>query len=196
MPLILRQHHPRQFEHIGVVRHGIATGPNRIEFVAPIKDTTEANRIVQGSVVSLDQNGTFVAGAAAGTGINRPVPMIAMNNGFDNGVTTGELASSMAYSSYPISGGLIAAIPVTSGYEIETSEFDPDATYHLNDGLIPGTEAKLGKVTVATEGPGKTQPYLGFVSVLGNDKGIHKPPYKVKRIAFLACFIPAGVAQA
>ena len=66
MPLILRQHHPRQFEHIGVVRHGIATGPNRIEFVAPIKDTTEANRIVQGSVVSLDQNGTFVAGAAAG----------------------------------------------------------------------------------------------------------------------------------
>ena len=178
MPLILRQHHPRQFEHIGVVRHGIATGPNRIEFVAPIKDTTEANRIVQGSAV------------------NRPVPMIAMNNGFDNGVTTGELASSMAYSSYPISGGLIAAIPVTSGYEIETSEFDPDATYHINDGLIPGSAAKLGKVTVATEAPGKTQPYLGFVSVLGNDKGIHKPPYKVKRIAFLACFIPAGVAQA
>lgn len=195
IPNFSRDYHPRQFEHVAVVRHGIDTGPGRIEVVADIKDGTEAKRIVQGSVVSRDENGLFVAGAPAGSGVSRPVPMIAKKNGFDNDVTTGEKASSMAYSSYAISGGQMVAIPVTAGYEIETSEFDKDATYKVNDGLVPGTDAKLGLVTVATEGPGKTQPYIGFVS-LTPAMGNRKPPYKTKRIAFLACFIPANVAQA
>lgn len=184
----------RQFEHIAVIRHGVATGPSRVEFDAPIAaGVAGANDIVQGSVVSLNADGKYVLGCAAGSVANRPVPCISLKNAFDPDVTTGIVKSADATSHQDVFsgvGGSITAIPCTCGYELQTTQFVAD-TYAVNDGITAGTVGNLGKVAKATVAPGKTEPYLGFVSV---------PPAKDylgnQRIAFFTNFIPAGIAEA
>lgn len=178
----------RQIDHIGNIRHGVATGPWRVEFSAPIKkDVATARDIFQGSVISLNANGQYILGCPAGSGVNRPVPFISLKNSFDPDVTTGVSDPKFGRSAYSAVGGIIAATPCTSGYELETTEYDAEATYAVNDGVIPGTSTKLGKVTVATAAPGGADPYLGFVSI---------PPktdyFDNKRLAFFTDFIPAG----
>ena len=197
----------RQDAHVGNVRHGVATGPWRVEYVAAVDttDLTAARKIVQGSVVSLNAYGKYVVGCEAGTGINNPVPFISLKNSFDPDVTTGKAGIGVTYGGGTAStdlgtatlsamGGNITAIPTTCGYELETTEFDATATYAFNDGLVPGIEDQRagtddrGKVKLATSGPGGAEPYLGFVSI---------PPTKDyfgnKRIAFFANFSPAGI---
>ena len=189
---ITRQTQTRQWEHIGNIRHGVQTGPWRVENPADV-DSSDANydKIMQGSVVSINANGKYIAGCAAGSGINHPVPFISMKNNFDPDVRTGYKGKTQADTTYSSVGGVITAIPVTAGYEMETTEFDATATYAYNDGVIPGTDTIVGKITVATAGPGATDPYMGFVS---------KPPaldyFDNKRIAFLTTFIPAGIKAA
>ena len=89
-------------------------------------------------------------------------------------------------------GGKITAIPCTGGYEIETTEFDFEATYAPNDALVAGTGDLLGKVAKATASTADigTAPVVGFVS---------KPMFSVdsyqqKRISFWTNFIPASHA--
>jgi len=204
MNQLTREPLTRQDAHVGNVRHGVATGPWRVEYVAAV-DTTDlaaARKIVQGSVVSLNATGKYVVGCAAGSGINNPVPFISLKNVFDPDVTTGKSGISVTYGGGTYStdlgtatlsamGGNITAIPTTCGYELETTEFDAAATYAFNDGVIPATGDAIGKITVATAGPGGADPYLGFVSIpptkdyFGND-----------RVAFFANFIPSGVGTA
>ena len=153
---------------------------------------TAAN-IYQGSIISLDENGQYVIGCDKGTGVNRPVPFISMKNSFDPDVTTGKLDTTMARSTYSAVGGIITAIPCTAGYELETTEYDKEATFKVNDGVVPGTGTKIGFATVATEAPGGAEPYLGFVSIPPNairPDGVR--PYLGTRLAFFSDFIPAG----
>ena len=186
---ITRQTQTRQWEHIGNIRHGVQTGPWRVENPADV-DSSDANydKIMQGSVVSINANGKYIAGCAAGSGINHPVPFISMKNIFDPDITTGYQGKTQEDSTYSAVGGTITAIPCTAGYELETTEFDALATYAYNDGVIPATSTDIGKVTVATKAPGQDDVYLGFVS---------RPPapdyFGNKRIAFWSNFIPAGI---
>lgn len=185
---ITRETHTRQYEHIGNVRHGVQTGPWRIELPAPVKDEAASLGICQGSVVSLNSSGQYVIGCPAGSGINHPVPFISMKNIFDPDVQTGYNGKTQADTTYSAVGGVITAIPCTSGYEMETTEFVATYTFAYNDGVTAATSTNVGKLTVATKAPGQDEVYLGFVS---------KPPaldyFNNQRIAFLTSFIPAGI---
>ena len=192
MAQLTRKEYDRQDAHVANVRHGVATGPWRIDYVGKVKVQDSAYNIKQGSVVSLNADGEFVIGCPAATGINCPVPFISLKNVFDPDVTTGKEGASMATTTYSAMGGNIVAIPTTCGYELETTEFDADATYAINDGVIAATAAgKVGKITVATAAPGGADSYLGFVS-----EAPHADYFKNTRIAFLAHFIPGGIGAA
>lgn len=195
MNTLTRSPYQRQIDHVGNVRHGVQTGPWRVEFPAAI-DTTDldaAKKIFQGSVISLNANGKYILGCPAGSGVNRPVPFISMKNSFDPDVTTG--LSDGVYSTYSAVGGIITAIPATAGYEMETTEFDDAATYHVNDGVIPGTSTKTGLVTVATAAPGGADPYIGFVSKTPYIPDEAAPKLNKQRLAFFTDFIPAIITE-
>lgn len=184
---ITRKNFTRQYEHIAVIAHG-AHPEYRLEFSAPVKDEADSYKIFQGSVVSLNDDGQFVAGCAIGTGVNFPVPMISMKNIFDPDVTTGVTGVDYTTSTYSSVGGNITAIPCTGSYEIETTEFT-EGTYKPNDGVIVDGTNK-GKVTVATAKPGSTEVYVGFVS-----RAPYKPAnFNQKRLAFFTNFIPGAHA--
>lgn len=188
MSKITRSTFDRQYEHIANIRHGVATGPFRIEFPAPVKAEDNAKKIFQGSVVSLDANGEYVAGCPAGTATNCPVPFISLKNVFDPDVTTGYNSGDnwTKRSTFSAQGGKITAIPATAGYEMETTEFDTAATYAPNDALVAGTGDNLGKVVKATSGIG-SESILGFVSLApATDE------HGNKRLAFFTAFVPAA----
>lgn len=192
--MLIRANYARQYEHFGVARHGIDAAPNRIEYAGPVnEEDPNVNTIYQGSIVSLDENGKFINGCPAGTATNKPVPMMSKKNVFDPDVTTGELGPNRNYtlSSFSPAGGILVALPVTSGYEFETTEFDNEVTYKPNDGLVPAKDTKTGKVTKATKSPGLDEPYVGFVSHVPS-----KDFMKNQRIAFFGNFIPANLTQA
>lgn len=135
---ITRSTYDRQYEHCGLVRHGVQTGPWRVEFDAPLKRDASGNylKVKQGTVVSLDSNGEYIPGCAAGaTATNHPVPFIALKNVNDPDVMTGYEGKTLADSTISGVGGVITAIPCTSGYEISTTEFDPNLVYAPNDAL-------------------------------------------------------------
>lgn len=187
---ITRSPFAKQYEHIGNVRHGVQTGPWRVEFDAPVKDEAASYKINQGSVVSLNAEGQFVIGCSSTSGVNCPVPFMSMKNIFDPDVTTGISNANMAEATYSAVGGNITAIPNTCGYELETTEFDATATYYPNDGLKAATGDDIGKITKATVAPGNAEAYLGFVS-----KAPSKDYFGNKRLAYFANFIPAGIAS-
>lgn len=186
---ITRSSFDRQYEHVANIRHGAANAPWRVEFDAPVS-ANEANigNMVQGSVVSLDADGKYVLGAAVGTATNHPVPCIVMKNSFDPDVTTGIKGKNQTLTTYSMAGGVVTAIPMTCGYEMETTEFDTTKEFKPNDGVVADT-TNVGKVTLATVKPGSTEVYLGHVSVAP-----HGDHFGNKRLAFWADFIPAGIA--
>lgn len=188
MENITRAPFDRQYEHVGNVRHGVQTGPWRVEFPAAVKDVEASLAIRQGSVISLDANGQYVIGCAAGSAANHPVPFISMKNIFDPDVMTGKKGATESTTTYSAVGGIIVGIPLTCGYEMETTEFDTTATYAPNDGLTAGVDTAIGKVVKATGAPGGTEPYLGFVSLAPKTDYIGN-----QRLAFFANFIPAGI---
>lgn len=190
MSKITRSTFDRQYEHIANIRHGVATGPFRVEFPAPVKADENAAKIFQGSVVSLDANGEYVAGCPAGSAVNCPVPFISLKNVFDPDVTTGYNSGDnwTKRSTFSAQGGKITAIPATAGYEMETTEFDTTATYAPNDALVAGTGDNLGKVVKATSGLG-SESILGFVSLAPSTD-----EHGNKRLAFFTAFVPAAGA--
>lgn len=177
-----------QSKHIGNIRHGVQTGPWRVEFPAKVKVEAASYKIRQGSIVSLNANGEYVIGCPAGTGVNRPVPFISMKNIIDPDVMTGKQGTNMADSTYSAVGGIITAIPATAGYEMESTEFDATATYAVNDAVVPATGDKAGLITVATVAPGSTEPVVGFVTEPSRVDWFNNT-----RIGFLLHFIPAGI---
>lgn len=214
---LTRTNFERQIDHAAVLAHG-AHPKYRVEHDGEVDVSTAAKMaanqaIKQGSVVHLDSTtGQYNIGLADADDQNFPVPFISLKNAFDPDVTTGVLGNSQTVnydvvvsgatttssatfynprrSTYSAVGGKITAIPMTAGYEIETTEF-VDGTYAVNDALTAAGSTDIGKVTGATAAPyasdGSSQPILGFVSRVPytNDA------YLQKRIGFWTCFIPA-----
>lgn len=181
----------RQMAHIGNVRHGVATGPWRVEFDAKVHDDTANEdpnclKIKQGSVVVLNKDGEFELATAANLALktnNCAVPCISLKNVFDADVTTGIEAGPKIDKTVSAMGNVIVAIPVTSGYELETTEYDTAVTdYKPGDLLTVGTD---GKVTRSTDGSGVI---LGVVS-----KAPAEDYFNNTRLAFFTTFLPAGV---
>ena len=182
----------RQMAHIGNVRHGVATGPWRVEFDAKVHDDTGADgaktclKIKQGSIVVLNKDGEFELATATNLALktnNCAVPCVSLKNVFDADVTTGIETDPKIDKTVSAMGNVITAIPVTSGYELETTEYDTAVTdYTPGDLLTVGTD---GKVTRSTDGSGVI---LGVVS-----KAPDKDYFNNKRLAFFTTFLPAGV---
>lgn len=184
----------RQMAHIGNVRHGVATGPWRVEFDAKVHDDTGSDgaktclKIKQGSIVVLNKDGEFELATATNLALktnNCAVPCISLKNVFDADVTTGMDTTSNPALDKTVSamGNVITAIPVTSGYELETTEYDTAITdYKPGDLLTVGTD---GKVTRSSDGSGVI---LGVVS-----KAPAKDYFNNTRLAFFTTFLPAGV---
>ena len=125
--------------------------PNwRAEFAAPGADVNQ--EIHEGSLISLNAEGKFVLGCEAGAGANRPMPMWSCKDINNAGVI--QYGGNIFAGNYH---GLVA----TGGYEIETSEFDTEASYGVNDMLMPGAE---GKVTKASGNAYGAFPVVGVVS--------------------------------
>ncbi len=184
---ITRQNYTRQYEHVAVVAHG-AHPDHRLEFDAAVKAEANATKIFQGSIVSLNADGQYVVGCGAGEGVNFPVPCISMKNVADPDVSAGIEGSDYRTSVYSAIGGKITAIPCTGSYEMETTEFDADATYAPNDALVPATGDDIGKVAKATTQPGGAVPYVGFVS-----RAVYAASnYGHSRLSFFMNFIPAS----
>lgn len=185
----------RQMAHIGNVRHGVATGPWRVEFDAKVHDDTGADgaktclKIKQGSVVVLNKDGEFELATATNLVLktnNCAVPCISLKNVFDADVTTGIGADPKIDQTVSAMGSVITAIPVTSGYELETTEYDTAITdYNPGDLLTVGTD---GKVTRSSDG---SDVILGVVS-----KAPAKDYFNNTRLAFFTTFLPAGVKTA
>ena len=207
-----RTNFERQIDHAAVLAHG-AHPKYRVECDAEVDATTTekatANQAIkQGSVVHLDSlTGKYNIGLAAASGQNFPVPFISLKNAIDPDVTTGVRGASQtvtynitggtaeatfydpARTTYSAVGGKITAIPMTAGYEIETTEF-VDGVYNYNDALTAGKTTNIGKLIKATAAPflaSGSQPILGFVSRVPYTN----PAYNQKRIGFWTNFIPA-----
>ena len=149
--------------------------PNwRAEYAAP---GAEVDQVIHaGSLISLNAEGKFVLGCAAGTGKNRPMPMFSCKDEANAGVIQW---GGNVFAGYH--HGLVA----TGGFEIETSEFDQEATYAYNDMLMPGED---GKVTVATGSAYGAFPVVGIVSrPAATNKTCECPT-----IRFWSTFIPAA----
>lgn len=149
--------------------------PNwRAEYAAQGADVNQ--EIHEGSLISLNSDGKFVLGCAAGSGANRPMPMFSCKDINNAGVV--QFGGNVFAGNYH---GLVA----TGGFEIETSEFDADATYSFNDMLMPGEGGKVTKATGAAYG---AFPVVGIVSApadLNRTCGC-------KTIRFWSTFIPAA----
>ena len=184
----------RQMAHIGNVRHGVATGPWRVEFDAKVHDDTGADgaktclKIKQGSVVVLNEDGEFELATATNLKLasgNCAVPCISLKNVFDADVTTGIETDPKIDQTVSAMGNVISAIPVTSGYELETTEWEGNAgDYKPGDLLTVGTDGKVKKAASA-EG---TDVILGVVS-----KAPAKDYFNNTRLAFFTTFLPVGV---
>ena len=187
----------RQMAHIGNVRHGVATGPWRVEFDAKVHDDTGADgaktclKIKQGSVVVLNKDGEFELATTTNLVLktnNCAVPCISLKNVFDADVTTGIETDPKIDKTVSAMGNVITAIPVTSGYELETTEWEGSAAdYKPGDLLTVGTDGKVKK-SASAEG---TDVILGVVS-----KAPAKDYFNNTRLAFFTTFLPAGVKTA
>ena len=183
----------RQMAHIGNVRHGVATGPWRVEFDAKVHDDTANEdpnclKIKQGSVVVLNKDGEFELATATNLKLvsgNCAVPCISLKNVFDADVTTGIETDPKIDKTVSAMGNVISAIPVTSGYELETTEWEGNAEdYKPGDLLTVGADGKVKKAASA-EG---TDVILGVVS-----KAPAKDYFNNTRLAFFTTFLPVGV---
>lgn len=192
----------RQMAHIGNVRHGVATGPWRVEFDAKVHDDTASEdpnclKIKQGSIVVLNKDGEFELATAdnlkldtttSAAAINCAVPCISLKNVFDADVTTGIETDPKIDKTVSAMGNVISAIPVTSGYELETTEWEGNAEgYKPGDLLTVGTKGKVKKSTVKDG----TEVILGVVS-----KAPAKDYFNNTRLAFFTTFLPVGVKTA
>jgi hypothetical protein len=162
-----------QSDHVAVVKHG-AHPEYRVEIDAPVDGTDENYvNIFQGSIISIDYttNG-YRLGAT-----NGGVPSISMKNVKDEDVTTGKGIADYKGTLSAV-GGVITAIPVTAGYEMETTEFDKTATYLIG--------MKLGANSSGLVEPWVSGPVIGFVTVLP----YLEKSYRHTRLGFLTHYIP------
>lgn len=148
----------QMYDHKVDVVHGPPTN-HRLEYFAKIGEGEAWNR---GACVSADSNGFLVAGCAAGTVGNRPMPMVALQGPLDLDVYTDQYSGGTAVGS---------ALVCTGGYEVATTEFvkvsngEPVA-YAVNDFITSDASGNWTKAGV--DAGGKTVPVCGVVSVATN----------------------------
>jgi hypothetical protein len=137
---------------------------HRLDFVAGMK-TGEA--IKEGSICSIDSQGSLILGCGAGSAINKPMPMFAIQNWNDFDVNSDY---DPIHGPVNMSGGSQSAVVATGGFEIETSEYNALVTYACNDLLVPSTAVGgVGKVTRAASGDVYgAAPVVGIVSQAAN----------------------------
>lgn len=184
-----------QYAHRGFVTSGANEG-TRLELTAPLDHEKDYTKVVQGSIISLTADGKFAPGCEKGdtSGMRWDIPCVCIKNYFDQDVTTGRVAPAgfPLNETYSFVGGQATGVPLTAGYEIETSEYDAEALKNAKPGtaLVAGTEANLGKVTKATTLPGGAVPYLGYLSGGIAVRGSQTNQYAPATIRFLSNFIP------
>jgi len=131
--------------------------------------------INEGSLMSLDTNGLFVAGCPSGgaTAV-QPMPVFALqgNNDFDANSDIGN-----------ISGGVMSGVVATGGFEIATTEFDA-GSYAFNQMLTNGATA--GLVGAATGIAYDAEPIVGIVS---RDAAVNADGKSM--LSFWTMFLPA-----
>ena len=185
-----------QYAHRGFVTSGANEG-TRLELTAPLDHEKDYTKVVQGSIISLTADGKFAPGCEKGDAASTmrwDIPCVCIKNYFDQDVTTGRVAPAgfPLNETYSFVGGQATGVPLTAGYEIETSEYDAEALKNAKPGtaLVAGTEANLGKVTKATTAPGGAVPYLGYLSGGIAVRGSQTNQYAPATIRFLSNFIP------
>ena len=183
----------QMYDHKVDVVHGPPTS-HRLEYFAKIGEGETYNR---GACVSADSNGFIVAGCAAGTVGNRPMPMIALQGSADLDVYTDQYNGGDAVGS---------ALACTGGYEVATTEFvkvseGSPVAYAVNDLLTCDASGNFTKAGV--DAGGASVPICGVVSVATN--GIARinalgtktsSNYDVPLLTFWTAYLPcAGSAQ-
>lgn len=152
-------------------------GPNKMNRLDKSVAPKASEEIHEGALCSLHSTGTLIAGCAAGSTANRPMPMFAIQdtNDFDANSDSGN-----------ISGGVQSALVATGGFEISTSEYSTvgSPTYNPNDLLTDGTAGLVKKATAAPYG---AQQIVGCVS-----DGVTTNVDGVSVLAFWTMFLPAG----
>lgn len=183
----------QQYENYIAVKNGVKQESMSLMFVAPIStgDADGGDKIVRGSVVSLNAEGKMVLGLPEGTGNLYPMPMFAKKNSFDPDVQTGAVGAQtgeiLASSTV---GGLMTAYVATGAFELESSEF-ATGEYKCNMALVAD---EAGKVAPASENA-----VYGDKTVVGI---VSKVPFRskasmnvngtgVNRICFWPVFFPA-----
>lgn len=139
----------QQYENYCDVKAGDLDVSNQLIFSAPLSEAASdsAEKIVRGSVVSLNADGKFVLGCAKGSGNLYPMPMFSRKNAYDPDVTTGTIgARTGEILVRETVGGMIPAYVATGGFELESSEYDAEGDYAINMAL---KAAANGKVTPA-----------------------------------------------
>lgn len=184
----------QQYENYIAVRRPALDENQVLMYTAPLN--ADAEGVVRGSVVSINSKGEMVLGLAEGTGNVYPMPMFAKKNAYDKDVMTGAVGEStkeiLATSTV---GKQMTAYVATGGYEIETSEYDKDASYVINAALVD----KAGKVTA-----GDANAVYGEKTVLGI---VSKVPFRsqasmnvngtgANRLCFWTVFFPPTRATA
>ena len=120
-----------------------APASNRLLFTALSDENTVLSR---GAVCSINSAGKLILGCPAGDGVvSLPMPMFAWDDVSDNGAIVYE---GMVYA------GQRTCVVGTGGFEIETTEYDPDALYTPNMPVVSQKDidgAFTGLVTPATK---------------------------------------------
>lgn len=183
----------QQYENYIAVKNGVKQESMSLMFVAPIStgDADGGDKIVRGSVVSLNAEGKMVLGLPEGTGNLYPMPMFAKKNSFDPDVQTGAVGAQtgeiLASSTV---GGLMTAYVATGAFELESSEF-ATGEYKVNMALVANAEGKVA--------PADENAVYGAKTVVGI---VSKVPFRskasmnvngtgVNRICFWPVFFPA-----
>ena len=182
----------QQYEHYVAVKSGVLDETNCLMHTAVLNEN--ADKVVRGSVISLNAAGEFVLGLPEGSGNLYPMPCFAKKNAFDPDVMTGAVGSATGevIASSTV-GKKMSAYVATGAFEIESSEFDKDATYAINAALVCADGDKLGKVT-----PGGENAVYGAKAVVGivsalpfrSKASLNVNATAVNRICFWSVFFP------
>lgn len=173
----------QMYDHILNVVRGPAP-MHRLDYFGPAADNADYAR---GSLVSAGADGKIVAGCAAGSVGNRPMPMFAIQGTDDLDVYTDD---------YNVGDATPSAVVATGGFEVATTEF-VTGTYTVGDLLKPSATA-VGKVEKAGVDAYGTTPIVGVVSVATdgvsavNEIGVPTSSnYKKPLLTFWTVYLPA-----
>lgn len=204
----------QNYDHLLDPRSGY-DGMHDLQFEAYLDDQVENHR---GSLMSLQTGGRLRAGLSS----LHAMAMWAINASYDFDVKGGQAWGAGAPPLYRSDAGNIAGQTLaadnatvlrrhiacyvaTGGFELVTTEFNPAATYHENDPLIPYTPTglepvgsyPLGWVTPGTiDGLGKlalAEAIVGVISAVETTvaSGIRKEVYNQPVIQFWPVYQPA-----